>query len=99
MNRLRKKLVKVLEKTLNTLVPAEIKQVNVTEVKVNKLKTKNLNNLKLIYKTMADSNPTAGPNSAPETSENANVFGYNVASQVKEASAEKTNPNSPLAAG
>lgn len=48
---------------------------------------------------MADSNPTSAPNSAPEAAENANVFGYDVASQAKQVSTEKTNPNSPLAAG
>jgi len=54
--------------------------------------------------TMADSTPKAGPNAAdaPEvTSENANVFGYDVASQAKRGNPapQAPNVNSPLAAG
>ena len=48
---------------------------------------------------MADSNPTAAPNSAPEAPEGARVFGYDVAEQSKQPPAQKSNPNSPLAAG
>ena len=48
---------------------------------------------------MSDSNPTAAPNAAPETPETAKVFGYDVASQPKQAPVQKSNPTSPLAAG
>lgn len=46
--------------------------------------------------------PKTGPNAAdaPEvTSESANVFGYDVASQSKTVTTQKPNPASPLAAG
>lgn len=49
-----------------------------------------------------ESTQKLGPNpaDAPETPpENANVFGYNVASQTKTEFVTKPNPNSPLAAG
>jgi len=46
--------------------------------------------------------PKSGPNlaDAPEAPpENANVFGYNVASEAKKSFVPESNPNSPLAAG
>lgn len=48
---------------------------------------------------MSDSNPKAAPNAAPEAPENAKVFGYDVAAQAKSNPVQKSNPNSPLAAG
>lgn len=48
---------------------------------------------------MSDSNPAAAPNSAPQPPEDAKVFGYNVAAQSQSSSVQKSNPNSPLAAG
>jgi hypothetical protein len=48
---------------------------------------------------MADSSPTAGPNSAPETPEDTKTFGYNVASQATTVSEPVPSPHSPLAAG
>ena len=53
---------------------------------------------------MAESTPKVGPNGADapaETSGDAKVFGYDVASQARNGSsaAQKPNTNSPLAAG
>jgi hypothetical protein len=48
---------------------------------------------------MSDSNPTTAPNAAPELPKDAKVFGYDVASQAKSTPVQKSNPNSPLAAG
>ena len=48
---------------------------------------------------MADSSPTAGPNSAPETPEDSKTFGYDVASQSSTVSEPVPSPHSPLAAG
>jgi len=48
---------------------------------------------------MADSDPKTSPNAEPEAPSEANVFSYDVASQVKAAPEVKPNPNSPLAAG
>jgi hypothetical protein len=51
---------------------------------------------------MPESTPKVGPTlaDAPEESpKEANVFGYDVASQSKNVSAQKPNPASPLAAG
>lgn len=48
---------------------------------------------------MSDSDPRLSPNSAPETPEDAKVFGYDVASQASKPPEQKPNPMSPLAAG
>lgn len=48
---------------------------------------------------MADSDPKTSPNAEPEAPSDANVFSYDVASQVKTPVQPKPNPNSPLAAG
>jgi hypothetical protein len=48
---------------------------------------------------MADSSPTMGPNSAPETPEDTKTFGYNVAEQAGTTPEPEVSPFSPLAAG